>query len=87
MERVAELTGGLVAVNPNTMYPLLRALEADGLVAGRVGAPRAPVAALLPADARRARPSATRLAARARRRAWTRSPPAIDAVRRELGAG
>ena len=34
MERVGELTGGLVAVNPNTMYPLLRALEAAGLVAG-----------------------------------------------------
>jgi DNA-binding PadR family transcriptional regulator len=33
MERVGELTGGIVAVNPNTMYPLLRALEADGLVA------------------------------------------------------
>lgn len=35
MERVAGLTGGLIAVNPNTMYPLLRALEAEGLVAGR----------------------------------------------------
>jgi PadR family transcriptional regulator PadR len=34
MERVGELTGGIVAVNPNTMYPLLRALEAEGLVAG-----------------------------------------------------
>ena len=34
MERVGELTGGLVGVNPNTMYPLLRALEAEGLVAG-----------------------------------------------------
>jgi DNA-binding PadR family transcriptional regulator len=34
MDRVGELTGGLVAVNPNTMYPLLRALEAEGLVAG-----------------------------------------------------
>jgi PadR family transcriptional regulator, regulatory protein PadR len=34
MERVGDLTGGLVAVNPNTMYPLLRALEAEGLVAG-----------------------------------------------------
>ncbi len=34
MERVLRLTGGLVAVNPNTMYPLLRRLEADGLVAG-----------------------------------------------------
>jgi len=34
IERIAELTGGLVAVNPNTMYPLLRALESEGLVAG-----------------------------------------------------
>ena len=34
MERVGELTGGLVAANPNTMYPLLRALEAESLVAG-----------------------------------------------------
>jgi DNA-binding PadR family transcriptional regulator len=34
MERIAELTGGLVGVNPNTMYPLLRTLEAEGLVAG-----------------------------------------------------
>lgn len=35
MDRVAALTGGLIAVNPNTMYPLLRALEAEGLAAGR----------------------------------------------------
>jgi PadR family transcriptional regulator PadR len=34
MDRVGETTGGLIAVNPNTMYPLLRALEAEGLVAG-----------------------------------------------------
>ena len=34
MERVGSLTGGLVAVNPNTMYPLLRSLESRGLVAG-----------------------------------------------------
>ena len=34
MERIAEITGGLVAVNPNTMYPMLRALESEGLVAG-----------------------------------------------------
>ena len=27
-------TGGLVAVNPNTMYPLLRTLEQEGLLAG-----------------------------------------------------
>jgi DNA-binding PadR family transcriptional regulator len=34
MERVGSLTGGLLAVNPNTMYPLLRALESEDLVAG-----------------------------------------------------
>src|SRR4051794_34123749 len=34
MERIAALTGGLVAVNPNTMYPLLRSLEERKLVAG-----------------------------------------------------
>ena len=34
MDRVTELTGGLIAVNPNTMYPLLRSLEADGLLSG-----------------------------------------------------
>jgi PadR family transcriptional regulator PadR len=34
MEHVTELTGGLIAVNPNTMYPLLRSLEQQGLVRG-----------------------------------------------------
>lgn len=34
MERVLELTGGVLTVNPNTMYPLLRSLEERGLVAG-----------------------------------------------------
>jgi DNA-binding PadR family transcriptional regulator len=34
MDRIGELTGGLVAVNPNTMYPLLRSLEERGLIAG-----------------------------------------------------
>ena len=34
MERVSQVTGGLVAVNPNTMYPLLRSLEGRGLIAG-----------------------------------------------------
>jgi len=32
IERVAELTAGVVAVNPNTMYPLLRSLEAKGML-------------------------------------------------------
>jgi DNA-binding PadR family transcriptional regulator len=34
IERIAELSEGLLVVNPNTMYPLLRDLEARGLVAG-----------------------------------------------------
>ena len=34
MEGIEGATGGLVAVNPNTMYPLLRALESNGFVAG-----------------------------------------------------
>jgi PadR family transcriptional regulator PadR len=34
MERIETLSRGLMAVNPNTMYPLLRRLEADGLIAG-----------------------------------------------------
>jgi PadR family transcriptional regulator PadR len=34
MERVQTLSRGLIAVNPNTMYPLLRRLEAEGLIAG-----------------------------------------------------
>jgi DNA-binding PadR family transcriptional regulator len=34
MERVSALTGGLLVVNPNTMYPLLRSLEAQGMVVG-----------------------------------------------------
>jgi PadR family transcriptional regulator, regulatory protein PadR len=34
MERVTALTGGLIAVNPNTMYPLRRSLEQQGLVRG-----------------------------------------------------
>ncbi len=35
MERIGELTSGALAVNPNTMYPLLRSLEAQGLLEGR----------------------------------------------------
>ena len=34
IERVGAVSGGLIAVNPNTMYPLLRDLEDQGLVAG-----------------------------------------------------
>ena len=34
IERIGELTSGALTVNPNTMYPLLRQLEARGLVQG-----------------------------------------------------
>lgn len=34
MERIAGMTAGVLNVNPNTMYPLLRRLERDGLIAG-----------------------------------------------------
>jgi PadR family transcriptional regulator PadR len=34
IERVGAVSGGLIAVNPNTMYPLLRDLEGQALVAG-----------------------------------------------------
>ncbi len=34
IEGIAELSGGLLAVNPNTMYPLLRQLEDRGLITG-----------------------------------------------------
>jgi DNA-binding PadR family transcriptional regulator len=35
MDRISELTAGVLSVNPNTMYPLLRHLESDGLIEGR----------------------------------------------------
>src|SRR5438874_2129137 len=34
MERIASVTEGVLQVNPNTMYPLLRQLEEQGLVHG-----------------------------------------------------
>src|SRR3954465_540022 len=34
IDRIAGLTDGALAVNPNTMYPLLRSLEEQGLLAG-----------------------------------------------------
>jgi PadR family transcriptional regulator, regulatory protein PadR len=35
MERISDATAGVLSVNPNTMYPLLRQLEARGLIAGQ----------------------------------------------------
>jgi PadR family transcriptional regulator len=35
MEQIAEMTEGVLNVNPNTMYPLLRQLEERGLIEGK----------------------------------------------------
>lgn len=35
MDRITKLTGGVLTVNPNTMYPLLRDFEARGLIEGQ----------------------------------------------------
>jgi DNA-binding PadR family transcriptional regulator len=35
MERIAGMTEGVLSVNPNTMYPLLRKLEESGLIEGQ----------------------------------------------------
>lgn len=34
MDRISAVTEGVLSVNPNTMYPLLRSLEARGLIEG-----------------------------------------------------
>jgi PadR family transcriptional regulator, regulatory protein PadR len=35
MERIGAMTAGVLSVNPNTMYPLLRRLEDRGLIEGQ----------------------------------------------------
>jgi DNA-binding PadR family transcriptional regulator len=35
MERISAVTAGVLSVNPNTMYPLLRQLEEKGLIEGQ----------------------------------------------------
>ncbi|MDP9189845.1 MAG: PadR family transcriptional regulator [Actinomycetota bacterium] len=35
IEAIEEMTQGVISVNPNTMYPLLRSMERDGMVEGR----------------------------------------------------
>jgi len=34
MERIGAMTAGVLSVNPNTMYPLLRRMEGEGLIVG-----------------------------------------------------
>ena len=35
MERIGAMTAGVLNVNPNTMYPLLRRMESGGLIEGQ----------------------------------------------------
>ena len=35
IEEIEEISGGMISVNPNTMYPLLRDLESEGRIEGR----------------------------------------------------
>ena len=35
IEEIEQITGGMISVNPNTMYPLLRQLESAGRIEGR----------------------------------------------------
>jgi PadR family transcriptional regulator PadR len=35
IEEIEEMTQGVISVNPNTMYPLLREMEGEGLIEGR----------------------------------------------------
>ncbi len=35
IEEIEGMTQGVISVNPNTMYPLLRELEANGMIAGQ----------------------------------------------------
>jgi PadR family transcriptional regulator, regulatory protein PadR len=35
IEQIERITGGVISVNPNTMYPLLRELESAGRIEGR----------------------------------------------------
>jgi DNA-binding PadR family transcriptional regulator len=34
IEEIEEMTEGVISVNPNTIYPLLRELESQGLIKG-----------------------------------------------------
>ena len=82
MDRIAELTGGALVVNPNTMYPLLRSLEERGLVEGEWEHPERRSRRFYPSPPR-GTPSA-RGSPRSSARAWTGSPRSIAAIRGEV---
>src|SRR3954447_2251273 len=84
IERIQELTGGALTVNPNTMCPLLRSLEARGLVAGEWEHPERRSRRyyrVTPAGEQERRRLAAELGPR-----LDRIAASIDAIRAELGA-
>jgi PadR family transcriptional regulator len=84
MERIAALTAGALAVNPNTMYPLLKALEARGFVEGEWEHPQRRSRrfySITPAGEAERRRLAGELAPR-----LERIQRSIQSIREELGA-
>jgi PadR family transcriptional regulator PadR len=77
IERIAELTHGALQVNPNTMYPLLHSLEAQGLAAGEWEHP----------ERRSKRYYRITAAGRAERAGRAREPgPRLDRISRSIAA-
>ena len=76
IEEIAGITDGAISVNPNTIYPLLRDLEARGLIAGQWEHP----------DRRTRRfYSITAAGRREYRRLTTELEPFLDSVIRSVG--
>jgi PadR family transcriptional regulator PadR len=76
IEEIERITQGAISVNPNTMYPLLRAMEGQGLVEGRWE---------LPDRRTRRYYSITPAGRREYKRLRTEVEPFLDSVIRSLG--
>ena len=76
IEEIEEITQGAISVNPNTMYPLLREMEGQGLVEGRWE---------LPDRRTRRYYSITPAGRREYKRLRTEVEPFLDSVIRSLG--
>lgn len=76
IEEIERITQGAISVNPNTMYPLLREMEGQGLVEGRWE---------LPDRRTRRYYSITHAGRREYKRLRTEVEPFLDSVIRSLG--
>ena len=76
IEEIERITQGAISVNPNTMYPLLREMEGQGLVQGRWE---------LPDRRTRRYYSITPAGRREYKRLLTEVEPFLDSVIRSLG--